>query len=154
MNIVSFPNIWYGIFGLLVAFIGLVLVTPIFYKLIHIRNFQSTKAKLIAVEKRELYSEGFLKKYKLIAEYQYTVDTVIYQSDAVNILDGCRGQVANFDIELYDQLLSKVGNGYITIWYNPKEPKDSILTNKIYWAPIINLSMIMAIGLFFAYLNF
>ena len=119
-------------------------------RLLKLRRFVKTQARIVELGKQEVHSEGFTRKYNIIAKYEYEFGEKKYTGNVVNIMDIGKGQLLNFDNELFVELQSAQKNDEpIVIWVDPYNPGNAIITKKVYWSKLLLILLIALIGVIF-----
>lgn len=125
------------IFGLIFFAFGFGFFTftaiPNIYDGLKMQSWLSTQATLTAGDLKSNYSDN-TRTYQAVGKYNYSVNGQVYYNDRISLSDGY-DNVGKFQQRLGTELIRHYkSNRPITIWYNPKNPSDSIVNRDIRWA--------------------
>ncbi len=129
------------IFSLVIGFSSLFYGIKLFRLYLKIKSWTKTHAKVISksVQLKRLAQSGRASKIVVI-EYQYEVDSQMYQSNRVFLVEFLKGE-KGFLQSSAEKFLLTIGNE-ITVYVDPKDPKESV----IYCDGLLMYLFVMAFG--------
>lgn len=143
---------------LLFAFsFGAIWITPIVARMLiqlaSIRRWKSAEATVEQVESRNVLAVGDPsaawpdKADNIFARYTYQVAGIPYTGTRLTILDSSLPLATNYDKNLLRTLNDAVShNERITIWVDPEDPHNSIVTRKPYLIRLVVYVSIAAVS--------
>ena len=124
------------LFGLIFFLVGLgffvALVPGMLWDWQQMKSWQSTEGRLLKAYVKTSHTDDG-KTYKAKAEYQYRVNGVLYKGDRVD-LSAMSDNITDYHHDVVKELKANFRkNKFVTVWFNPDSPGDSILYRDLRW---------------------